>query len=104
MCSATSPHATIAMADLSADGELSAVATGAIAASSPANGLQLLHDIVRVLPTAVTVQDESGEFLIVNDAAAARIGIASADLEITAEGAIPYRHREAARLGRVHLP
>nr|WP_157038954.1 EAL domain-containing protein [Rhodopseudomonas palustris] len=33
---------------------------------------QLLKDIVRGLPSLVTVQDHQGEFLIVNDAAAAR--------------------------------
>jgi diguanylate cyclase (GGDEF)-like protein len=33
--------------------------------------LRILRDILRLLPTGVTVQDERGEFLLVNDAAAA---------------------------------
>src|SRR6201996_3194728 len=38
--------------------------------------LELLRDVVRLLPTGVTVQDEQGDFLIVNDAAAAQLGLA----------------------------
>ncbi len=34
--------------------------------------LSMLREIVRMLPSAVTVQDEHGEFLLVNDAAAAQ--------------------------------
>jgi c-di-GMP phosphodiesterase Gmr len=33
--------------------------------------LRILRDVVRLLPTGVTVQDERGDFLLVNDAAAA---------------------------------
>jgi c-di-GMP phosphodiesterase Gmr len=35
-----------------------------------------LRDVLRLLPTGVTVQDERGDFLIVNDAAAAQLGLA----------------------------
>jgi cyclic di-GMP phosphodiesterase Gmr len=38
--------------------------------------LRLLRDVLRLLPTGVTVQDERGDFLIVNDAAAAQLGLA----------------------------
>src|SRR5215475_5545420 len=38
--------------------------------------LGLLRDVLRLLPTGVTVQDERGDFLIVNDAAAAQLGLA----------------------------
>ena len=38
--------------------------------------LGLLRDVLRLLPTGVTVQDEQGDFLIVNDAAAAQLGLA----------------------------
>ncbi|QUS42160.1 EAL domain-containing protein [Tardiphaga alba] len=34
--------------------------------------LQMLREIMRMLPSAVTVQDEHGDFLLVNDAAAAQ--------------------------------
>jgi diguanylate cyclase (GGDEF)-like protein len=38
--------------------------------------LALLRDVLRLLPTGVTVQDERGDFLIVNDAATALLGLA----------------------------
>ena len=38
--------------------------------------LGILRDIFRMLPNGVTVQDEQGRFLLVNDAAAAQLGIA----------------------------
>jgi c-di-GMP phosphodiesterase Gmr len=40
------------------------------------SGLSILRDVFRLLPTGVTVQDEHGRFLLVNDAAAAQLGIA----------------------------
>jgi c-di-GMP phosphodiesterase Gmr len=39
------------------------------------NELSILRDVFRMLPTGVTVQDEQGRFLLVNDAAAAQLGI-----------------------------
>jgi cyclic di-GMP phosphodiesterase Gmr len=41
--------------------------------------LGILRDVFRMLPTGVTVQDEQGRFLLVNDAAAAQFGMAAAD-------------------------
>jgi diguanylate cyclase (GGDEF)-like protein len=38
--------------------------------------LSILRDVFRMLPTGVTVQDEQGRFLLVNDAAAAQLGLA----------------------------
>lgn len=40
--------------------------------------LSILRDVLRLLPTGVTVQDEQGEFLLVNDAAAALLQKAAA--------------------------
>jgi len=37
--------------------------------------LSFLRDILRMLPTGVTVQDEQGRFLLVNDAAATQLGM-----------------------------
>jgi diguanylate cyclase (GGDEF)-like protein len=37
--------------------------------------LDMLRDIFRLLPSGVTIQDEQGHFLLVNDAAAAQLGI-----------------------------
>jgi diguanylate cyclase (GGDEF)-like protein len=50
------------------------------AADSPRSAeaeLGLLRDVLRLLPTGVTVQDEQGDFLIVNEAAAAQLGLAA---------------------------
>jgi cyclic di-GMP phosphodiesterase Gmr len=41
--------------------------------------LSMLRDVLRMLPNGVTVQDEQGRFLLVNDAAAAQLGIAAAE-------------------------
>ena len=37
--------------------------------------LNILRDVFRMLPTGITVQDEHGDFLMVNDAAAAQLGL-----------------------------
>jgi c-di-GMP phosphodiesterase Gmr len=37
--------------------------------------LSLLRDVFRMLPAGVTVQDEDGRFLLINDAAASQLGI-----------------------------
>jgi c-di-GMP phosphodiesterase Gmr len=42
-----------------------------------ASELSILRDVFRLLPTGVTVQDESGDFLLVNDAAAALLQMAA---------------------------
>src|ERR1700735_2800327 len=39
--------------------------------------LGLLRDIIRLLPAGVTVQDEEGRFLLINDAAASQLGMAA---------------------------
>ena len=36
--------------------------------------LSILRDVLRMLPAGVTVQDEHGQFLLVNDAAAVQLG------------------------------
>jgi c-di-GMP phosphodiesterase Gmr len=41
--------------------------------------LRLLRDVVRLLPSGVTVQDEQGNFLLINDAAATQLGLGHAD-------------------------
>src|ERR1700694_6171295 len=51
-------------------------ANGGLAVESE---LSILRDVFRLLPTGVTVQDEHGHFLLVNDAAALQLGIAAGD-------------------------
>src|SRR5262249_42257077 len=45
------------------------------AVSAPERELGLLRDVLRLLPLGVTVQDEEGRFLLINDAAAAQLGL-----------------------------
>jgi c-di-GMP phosphodiesterase Gmr len=45
------------------------------AATAPERELELLRGVLRMLPVGVTVQDEEGHFLLVNDTAAAQLGI-----------------------------
>jgi diguanylate cyclase (GGDEF)-like protein/PAS domain S-box-containing protein len=57
--------------------------------------LNLLNEIVRMLPAGVTVQDEHGRFLLVNDAAAARFRISAAEL-LMGSPTTPLATRELA--------
>lgn len=41
--------------------------------------LSVLRDVLRMLPTGVTVQDDQGQFLLVNDAAAAQLRLAASE-------------------------
>ena len=52
-------------------------ATEAGDGSAVVTELSVLRDVFRLLPGGVTVQDEHGRFLLVNDAAAAQLGIAA---------------------------
>src|ERR1700692_4360113 len=54
--------------------------------------LNILRDVFRMLPNGVTVQDEQGRFLLVNDAAAAQLGIAAAE-----PGALPSKELNQRR-------
>jgi diguanylate cyclase (GGDEF)-like protein len=57
--------------------------------------LNILRDVFRMLPTGVTLQDEQGRFLLVNDAAATQLGTASAGPAAPASKELSDR-REAA--------
>jgi c-di-GMP phosphodiesterase Gmr len=65
--------------------------------------LDLLRDVVRLLPAGVTVQDAEGRLLLMNDAAAAQLGLSAAGpAAVSSEG---LRHRrgvaaEVLRSGR----
>jgi diguanylate cyclase (GGDEF)-like protein len=64
---------------LATDGDCSA-ANGAANQRDVQAELNLLTEIVRLLPAGITVQDEHGRFLLVNDAAAARLKVSAEDL------------------------
>jgi PAS domain-containing protein len=72
---------------LATDGErpsvrasVSSAAIGVESARDVHAELNLLNEIFRMLPTGITVQDEHGRFLLVNDAAAARLKVSAEDL------------------------
>src|SRR5580698_10016056 len=69
-------------------------ATAVEGADSRAAGdeLGILRDVFKLLPGGVTVQDEEGRFLLVNDAAAAQLGIT------TQPGSKELEHRREACL------
>jgi c-di-GMP phosphodiesterase Gmr len=58
--------------------DFQAAATQAGNESALASELNILKDVFRLLPTGVTVQDENGEFVLVNDAAAAVLQMVAA--------------------------
>ena len=68
----------------------------------------VLNEIVRMLPAAVTVQDDQGRFLLVNEAAAAQFKLPATDLlaaseTVAATDALPSRRDtciELLRTGR----
>jgi diguanylate cyclase (GGDEF)-like protein len=65
--------------------------------------LSILRDIFRMLPTGVTVQDEQGHFLLVNDAAAAQLRMAGAEPAAPASRELDHRRKtgiEVLRTGR----
>ncbi len=69
--------------------------------------LSVLRDVLRMLPTGVTVQDEQGRFLLINDAAAAQLGIdASGQPGMLASNPLGDRREvglELLRAGRAHV-
>jgi cyclic di-GMP phosphodiesterase Gmr len=57
------------------DHQLPQVTAQTEAAIAPDRELGLLRDVLRMLPAGVTVQDDRGHFLLINDTAAAQLGI-----------------------------
>jgi len=74
-------------------------ATGNESISS--NELSILRDLLRLLPTGVTVQDEHGEFLVVNEAAAAQLQLAA---NASQPSAIDDRHETSLDMLRGGRP
>ena len=76
------------------------------AESEPAfeNEAGLLRDVLRLLPTGVTVQDEEGRFLFINDAAASQLGMAAGQQSELAARQLSERKRAGLELLRAGLP
>jgi c-di-GMP phosphodiesterase Gmr len=65
--------------------------------------LGILRDVFRMLPHGVTVQDEQGRFLLVNDAAAAQLGVVAGEPPSTPSKELDHRREtgiEVLRAGR----
>ncbi|HEV7880342.1 putative bifunctional diguanylate cyclase/phosphodiesterase [Bradyrhizobium sp.] len=87
---------------LAGDGERTSARPGAASATIGVGRerdvhaeLNLLTEIFRMLPTGITVQDEHGCFLLVNDAAAAQFKLPAADL-LAAPSTAPLPTKELA--------
>ena len=57
------------------------------------NELRILRDLLQLLPAGVTVQDEQGQFILVNEAAASQLQLAA-----SASQPSPVDERHAANL------
>jgi c-di-GMP phosphodiesterase Gmr len=67
------------------------------------SALAILRDIFQMLPNGVTVQDEHGDFLLINDAAASQLGIRAAGPDIQHSHELAQRREaglELLRAGR----
>lgn len=78
------------------DKALSADAAGIAAAD--AGELRLFKEIVRALPSAVTVQDERGRFVFINDAAAAQYRLPPASTDSASNPQLDRRRSDGAAL------
>ncbi|HET7885841.1 MAG TPA: EAL domain-containing protein [Bradyrhizobium sp.] len=66
----------------------------------------LLRDILRLLPAGVTVQDEDGRFVLINDAAVSQLGLAAGSCNEIAEKHLDERRAiglELLRAGRTSV-
>ena len=83
--------------------DLRTAATEADSGLAVDSELGMLRDVFRMLPTGVTVQDEHGRLLLVNDAAAVQLGIAAGEPDAPASHALSHRRKaglELLRAGR----
>ena len=76
MQNASAPHFPLPSEETDRHPAMPSISAGVSMNDMSAVELSTLREIVRLLPSAVTVQDDSGEFLLVNDAAAAQFNTA----------------------------
>jgi c-di-GMP phosphodiesterase Gmr len=65
--------------------------------------LSMLRDVFRMLPAGITVQDEQGRFLLINDAAAAQFGIAASE-PVPSSKQLDHRRETGIELLRAGRP
>jgi cyclic di-GMP phosphodiesterase Gmr len=66
--------------------------------------LSMLRDVFRMLPAGITVQDEYGRFLLINDAAAAQFGIAASEPAALSSNQLDHRREAGIELLRSGRP
>src|SRR5215475_7681118 len=66
--------------------------------------LSFLHEVLRLLPAGVTVQDADGRFLLMNDAAAAQLGFSEASPSASPSEGLGHRLAVAAEILRGGRP
>jgi cyclic di-GMP phosphodiesterase Gmr len=66
--------------------------------------LSMLRDVFRMLPSGVTVQDEQGRFLLINDAAAAQLGMAAGEPAALSSKQLDHRRETGIELLRSGRP
>jgi cyclic di-GMP phosphodiesterase Gmr len=75
----TRDSATVGAMQSHSQHDLATAATDSEREPAEDTELRILRDVLKMLPTGVTVQDEHGRFLLVNDAAAAQLRIDGSD-------------------------
>src|SRR5215467_8129661 len=79
--------------------DLRTAAAGAAEPHAADAELSLPRDVLRMLPSGVTVQDEHGNLLLINDTAAAQLGVSKSDLQSDLQSGPsvpPSRHLSSA--------
>jgi c-di-GMP phosphodiesterase Gmr len=66
--------------------------------------LGMLRDVFRMLPSGVTVQDEQGRFLLINDAAAAQLGMVASEPAALSSKQLDHRRETGIELLRSGRP
>jgi c-di-GMP phosphodiesterase Gmr len=74
--------------------------TAATNADDPQPELSLLKDVLRLLPAGVTVQDEHGRIILMNDVAAAQLGTPPESIPAALPSRLNQRRAQAAELLR----
>jgi cyclic di-GMP phosphodiesterase Gmr len=84
--------------------QLRITATDADVPRAPETELALLRDVLKMLPAGVTVQDEHGHFLLVNDIAAGQLGLRGTDPATPSSLQLSQRRASAAEVLRSGRP
>jgi len=66
--------------------------------------LNFLRDVLRLLPAGVTIQDEDGRFLLVNELAAAQLGLAEGHRPATPSDGLKHRREAGVEVLRAGHP